>query len=80
VERHHGSSEETWSQSRGKERRGHTRPEQGSSQCLGEKGCSHARTEQGGQGGGEKETQIARLLSNETEKPAMSPAFLRSSS
>jgi hypothetical protein len=68
VERQHGSSEE--------EERWQT--EQSCPQRIGAQGSSHARAEQGGARRGAEETQIARFDPNETEKPAISPAFLLS--
>ena len=65
MERQHGSEEEErWQK------------EQGRPQRLGAEGSSHTRAEQGGESGSTEETQIIRLKANETEKPALSPAFL----
>jgi hypothetical protein len=73
VERQHGSSEEARTQERRQERR--AGPEQGGPQRIGEKGRSHACAEQGG-AQGRAEAQVGRYDPNETEKPALSPAFL----
>ena len=66
MERQHGSSEEEerWEK------------EQSRPQRIGEEGRSDTCTEQGGTRGGAEEAQIDRFDLNETEKPAMSPAFL----
>jgi hypothetical protein len=74
VERHHGSSEETGTQSR--REKGRRQKEQGRPQRIGPEGRSHTRAEQGGEGGGAEEAQVARFDPNQTEKPARSPAFL----
>jgi hypothetical protein len=78
VERQHGSSEETRTQSRRKEGRSNTRPQQGRPQRFGAEGSSHTRAEQGGESGGAEEAPVARFDPNQTEKPAKSPAFLLS--
>lgn len=75
VERHHGSSEEARTQIRREEER--WQKEQSRSQRVGAQGRSHPRAEQGGEGGGTEEAQVARFDRNKTEKPALSPAFLR---
>jgi hypothetical protein len=74
VERQHGSSEETRTQIRREE--GRWQKEQSRPQRIGEEGSSHTCAEQGGARGGAEETQIGCLEENETEKPALSPAFL----
>ncbi len=74
MERQHGSSEETRTQIRREE--GRWEKEQSRPQRIGEEGSSHTCAEQGGARGGTEETQIGCLEENETEKPALSPAFL----
>jgi hypothetical protein len=74
VERQHGSSEETRTQIRREEER--WQKEQSRAQRIGEEGSSHTCAEQGGACRGPEETEIGCFKPNETEKPAMSPAFL----
>jgi hypothetical protein len=67
VERQHGSSEEArWQKEQSRPKR------------IGEKGRSDTCAEQGGTRGGAEEASVGRFDPNETEKPAMSPAFLLS--